>query len=267
MSVDYRLRRAIERNAVKPYFQPIIELASGAICAAEALVRWETGDGDVLLPERFVPAAEESSLIIDLDVHMVRSVATMARKLKDLGLALPLHVNVSSRIVSWHGFVRAVLQAIDVAGIDTSDLTMELTETSAIRDPSASVALSELATAGVELAMDDFGSAYSSIARLRVLPVTTVKLDRTLVLAVTGELSAAQRVGPASRSIQAGAATLAGILRMVRELGVQTIVEGVETAEVRDLVKTFGANKAQGYFFARPAPFDDLVALLRQAGR
>jgi diguanylate cyclase (GGDEF)-like protein/PAS domain S-box-containing protein len=267
MSVDYRLRRAIERNAVKPYFQPIIDLDTGAICAAEALVRWETADGEVLLPERFVPAAEESSLIIDLDVHMVRSVANAARKLKDLGLGLPLHVNVSSRIVSWHGFVRAVLQAIDVAGIETSDLTMELTETAAIRDPSASVALSELASAGVKLAMDDFGSAYSSIARLRALPVTIVKLDRTMVLAVTGELPAAQRIGPVSSSIHAGTVALAGVLRLGRELGVQTIVEGVETADVRDLVKTFGANKAQGYFFARPAPFDDLVALLRQAGR
>jgi diguanylate cyclase (GGDEF)-like protein/PAS domain S-box-containing protein len=267
MSVDYRLRRAIERNAVKPYFQPIIDLATGAICSAEALVRWETADGEVLLPERFVPAAEESSLIIDLDVHMVRSVANTARKLKDLGLDLPLHVNVSSRIVSWHGFVRVVLQAIDVAGIEASDLTMELTETAAIRDPSASVALSELASAGVKLAMDDFGSAYSSLARLRALPVTIVKLDRTMVLAATGELPAAQRIGPVSRSVQAGTVALAGVLRLGRELGVQTIVEGVETAVVRDLITTFGANKAQGYFFARPAPFDDLVGLLRQARR
>ncbi len=98
MSVDHRLRRAIERGAVKPYFQPIIDLATGETCALEALARWESRD-ELLEPARFVPIAEESSLIIDLDVHMIRQVCEAARQLRDRGRRLPLHVNVSARIV------------------------------------------------------------------------------------------------------------------------------------------------------------------------
>ena len=261
MSIDHRLRRAIQVGAVKPYFQPIIDLQSGEVCALEALARWEARDG-LLEPALFVPIAEESSLIIDLDVYMLRHVCQAARQLAELGRRLPVHVNVSARIVSWHGFVRAVLQAIDEAGMQPSELTIELTETAAVRDPAAGPALLELASSGVTLAMDDFGSAYSSIARMRALPVSVIKVDRALVLAATGELSPADRLGPASSTPEAGAAMLAGVLRIGRQLGVKTIVEGVERADVRDLVAMFGADMAQGYFFGRPAPLAAVVETL-----
>lgn len=266
MSVDHRLRRAIQRGAVKPHFQPIIDLASGEICAIEALARWESR-GELLEPARFVPIAEESSLIIDLDVHMIRQVCQAAQRLHELGRPLPVHVNVSTRIVAWHGFVRAVLQALDESGIEPSRLTLELTESAAMQDPAAGLALLELAKTGVTLAMDDFGSAYSSVARLRALPCSVIKIDRALVLAATGELPVPERIGPASITTQAGAATLAGVLRLGRELGVKTIVEGVERAEVRDLVAMLGADMAQGYFFSRPAPFDTVVEHVSAPGR
>jgi diguanylate cyclase (GGDEF)-like protein len=255
MSVGHRLRRAIERGAVKPHFQPIIDLASGEVCALEGLARWESR-GELLEPARFVPIAEESSLIIDLDVHMIRQVCDAARRLREMGRRLHVHANVSARIVAWHGFVRAVLQAVDEAGIEPSDLTLELTETAALRDPAAGLALLELVRNGVTLAMDDFGSEYSSIARLRALPCSVMKIDRALVLAATGELPVPERIGPASITPQAGAATLAGVLQIGRQLGVKTIVEGVERAEVRDLLAMFGADMAQGFFFGRPAPFE-----------
>jgi diguanylate cyclase (GGDEF)-like protein len=264
MSVDHRLRRAIQRDAVKPYFQPIIDLASGEICALEALARWETRD-EVLEPARFVPIAEESSLIIDLDVHMIRRVCELARQLGERGWRLPVHVNVSARIVGWHGFVRAVLQALDESGLQPSELTLELTETAALGDPTAGLALLELAHSGVTLAMDDFGSAYSSIARMRALPTSVIKIDRALVLAATGELPLSERLGPASSTPEAGARMLAGVLQIGRQLGVRTIVEGVERADVRDLVAMFGADMAQGYFFGHPEPFDAVVERLSVA--
>jgi predicted signal transduction protein with EAL and GGDEF domain len=265
MSVDHRLRRGIERGAIKPHFQPIIHLASGEVCALEGLARWETR-GELLEPARFVPIAEESSLIIDLDVHMIRQVCDAARQLRELGRRLPVHVNISPRLVGWHGFVRAVLQAVDESGIEPSELTLELTETAAMQDPAAGLGLLELAHHGVTLAMDDFGSAYSSIARLRALPCSVIKIDRALVLATTGELPVPERIGPASITPQAGAATLAGVLRLGRQLGVTTIVEGVERAEVRDLVAMFGADMAQGFFFARPAPFNEVIERLGDPG-
>ncbi len=265
-SVDHRLRRAIERGHIKPHFQSIVDLTTGEVRAVEALARWES-DGELLLPARFVPIAEESSLIIDLDMHMIRRGCETARKLLDLGHRVPVHVNVSGRIVSWHGFVGVVLQALDAAGIEPHDLSLELTENAAITGSSASVALLELRDAGVTIAMDDFGSAYSSVARLRTLPVTLVKIDRAMVLAATGELPPGERIGPASRTPEAGAMLLAGVMRLAGQLGLRTIVEGVESREVRDLVQTTGADMAQGYFFGRPAPFDDLVETLKQTGR
>ncbi len=264
MSVDHRLRRAIERGAVKPYFQPIIDLQTREICAVEALARWEAR-GELLEPARFVPIAEESSLIIDLDVHMLRQVCDAARQLRDLGRRLPVHANVSARLVSWHGFVRAVLQAVDDSGIEPSDLTLELTETAGIRDPAAGIGLLELVKNGVTLAMDDFGSAYSSVARLRALPASVIKIDRALVQAATGELPMTERIGPASITPEAGTATLAGVLQIGRRLGVKTIVEGVERADIGDLVAMFGADMAQGYYFGRPVPFEAIVQQLAEA--
>jgi diguanylate cyclase (GGDEF)-like protein len=265
-SVDHRLRRAIQRGAIKPYFQPIVDLARGQVCAFEALARWETRAGELLEPARFVPIAEESSLIIDLDVHMIRQVCAAARRLRELGRRLPLHVNVSARIVSWHGFVRAVLQALDEEGVEPSELTLELTESAGARDPAAGLALLELARHGVTLAMDDFGSAYSSIARLRAIPASVIKIDRALVQAATGELPLAERIGPASCTPEAGAATLAGVLSLGRQLDVRTIVEGVEHAQAREIVATLGADMAQGYLFGRPAPFEVVVAALPAPG-
>jgi len=265
-SVDHRLRRAIEGGHIKPHFQPIVDLATGEIRRVEALARWES-DGELLLPARFVPVAEESSLIIDLDMHMIRQVCETASRLHDLGHRMPVHVNVSGRIVSWHGFVGVVLQALGAAGIEPHDLSLELTESAAITSSSASVALLELRDAGVTIAMDDFGSAYSAVARLRTLPVTLLKIDRAMVLAATGELPPGERIGPASSTPEAGAMLLAGVMRLAGQLGLRTIVEGVESAEVRDLVQATGADMAQGYFFGRPAPFDDLVETLRQAAR
>ncbi len=264
MSVDHRLRRAIERGAVKPHFQPIIDLQTREICAVEALARWEAR-GELLEPARFVPIAEESSLIIDLDVHMIRQVCDAARQLRDLGRRLPVHANVSARLVSWHGFVRAVLQAVDESGIEPSDLTLELTETAGMRDPAAGIGLLELVKNGVTLAMDDFGSAYSSVARLRALPASIIKIDRALVQAATGELPMPERIGPASITPEAGTATLAGVLQIGRRLGVKTIVEGIERADIGDLVAMFGADMAQGYYFGRPVPFDAIVQQLSEA--
>jgi EAL domain-containing protein (putative c-di-GMP-specific phosphodiesterase class I) len=192
-------------------------------------------------------------------------VCESARRLGELGWNLPLHVNVSARIVGWHGFVRAVLQAVDESGLQPSNLTLEVTETAALRDPTAGLGLLELAESGVTLAMDDFGSAYSSIARMRALPTSVIKIDRALVLAATGELPLPERLGPASSTPEAGARMLAGVLRIGRQLGVKTIVEGVERADVRDLVAMFGADMAQGYFFGYPEPFDAAVERLSVA--
>ena len=261
-SVDYRLRRAIEQDEVIAYYQPIVELPSGRMVAAEALVRWQLESGEVLGAGEVVPPAEESSLILDLDVHMLRLVCAQARAWRDQGRELKTHVNVSSRLVRWRGFQRAVLQAIDEAGIEPSDLVLELTETNEALVDDGVDALLELRQLGIELTLDDFGAGYSSLARLRMVPVSSVKLDRQLLLAAAGEMPPEMRVGPASATPEAGQAVVSALLRLGDTVGVEVVVEGVETAEVRDLMVQLGATGAQGYFFGRPQPPEKFLAEL-----
>ena len=264
MSVDYRLRNAIANQEIVPYYQPLVDLSTGAVFAVEALVRWQLADGEVLGAGEVVPAAEESSLIVDLDVHMLRTVCAQARRWREQRRNLQTHINISSRMVRWPGFARAVLQAIDEAAIQPRDIVLELTETSSLLDDSAIAGLLQLVESGVALALDDFGAGYASLERLRTLPISIVKLDRLLLLAATGELPESQRMGPASRTAVGGRTILGGLIAMGNILNLSNVVEGVETEHVRDLVVELGAKQAQGYFFGRPAPVEEFERALDQ---
>ncbi len=267
LSVDYRLRHAIDAGELVAHYQPIIDLRTGQVCAAEALVRWEQEDGSVLGAGEVVPAAEESSLIVDLDVHMINLVCAQARAWREQGRALRLHVNVSARMVRWSGFTRSILQAIVAAGIQPGDIVVELTETSREIEGQGVRQLIELAQAGVSLALDDFGAGHSSLARLRTIPISTIKLDRHLVLAAAGELPESERRGPASCTDCAGRTVLSGLLEMGRALNVAVVVEGVESEPMRELVLELGAPLAQGYLFGRPVPARQFGADLELTAR
>jgi diguanylate cyclase (GGDEF)-like protein len=266
LSVDYRLRKAIESGDILPHYQPIVDLPSGSVSGVEALVRWQLEDGSVLAAGAVVPAAEESSLIIDLDIHMLSQVCAQAREWRDQGRGLAVHVNVSARMVRWAGFTRSVLHAISQAGLQPQDIVLELTETNSAITELGAKALVELRDAGVHLALDDFGAGFASLERLRLAPVSIVKLDRLLLLAATGDLPEAERLGPASVTAEAGRIVLAGLIRMAGVLGVSNIVEGVETPAMRDLLVELGAPSAQGYLFGRPAPATEFIAAI-DAGR
>jgi diguanylate cyclase (GGDEF)-like protein len=174
LSVYYRLRNAIESGEILPHYQPIVELPGGSVSAVEALVRWQLEDGSVLGAGAVVPAAEESSLIIDLDIHMLRQVCEQARVWRDQGRELAVHVNVSARMVRWAGFTRSALHAISEAGLHPRDIVLELTETNRAINERGVRALVELRDAGVQLALDDFGAGFASLERLRLAPVSIV---------------------------------------------------------------------------------------------
>ncbi len=266
LSVDYRLRNAIENGDILPHYQPIVDLPSGSVRAVEALVRWQLEDGSVLAAGAVVPAAEESSLIIDLDIHMLRQVCEQAREWREQGRGLTVHVNVSARMVRWAGFTRSVLHALSQAGLQPQDIVLELTETNSAINERGVKALVELRDAGVRLALDDFGAGFASLERLRLAPVSIVKLDRLLLLAATGDLPQDERLGPASATPEAGRVVLGGLINMGKVLGASIIVEGVETPAMRDLLLELRAPSAQGYLFGRPAAAADFIAAL-EAGR
>lgn len=251
LSLDFRLHRAIERGEIVPHYQPIVDLASGAVCAVEALARWDGAEYGLLGADEFIPVAEESAMIVELDTHMFRLSCAQLGAWQRSGRRLRMHVNLSARQLCAPGFLVLVETALAENGIAPGDVVLELTETTAMRSSQVSAyALRSLHDTGVLLAIDDFGAGYSSLARLATLPVAVLKVDRQFLEAATAGSSAG------------ATSVLDAVLRLGRSLGLMTVVEGVETPAGRELATELAADTAQGFFFGQPVPAVELERLL-----
>jgi EAL domain-containing protein (putative c-di-GMP-specific phosphodiesterase class I) len=236
------LRRALERDELYLEYQPIVHLATGAIRGVEALARWRHPVHGLIGPSDFIPVAEETGLIVPIGARVLeeacRQVATwQASLVGDRRIALS--VNVSSRELREADFVASVLRVVAATGFDPAQLVLEVTETSLIDDLSeARRRLEQLREAGVRVAVDDFGSGYSSLGYLRRLPLDAVKIDRMFVAGL-------------SASVQGRELALA-VVRLVDTLDLPTIAEGIETAEELEYVRSLGVDYGQGYCFSHP---------------
>ena len=246
------LREAIGAGALTAAFQPIVELATGRVVKAEALARWTHPARGPISPGVFIPLAEEMGLVDDLGALMLRLGCAQLRAWQDAagaGEAVGVTVNVSGRQIDRGTVVSAVRAALAESGADASGLTLELTESVAMRQPERVLdVLSELAAMGVELAIDDFGTGYSSLAYLHRFPVHVLKVDKSFVDGLGGEDDA-----PARTLVRT-------IVSVAASLGLRTVAEGVETAAQRDALLSLGCELAQGYLFGRPGPGDAVVA-------
>ena len=252
--VKQSLRGAIERGEFELYYQPIVQLHTGRVLGAEALVRWNHPLFGIQTPESFIPIAEESGLIGPLGEWILRDALRAARRCRAAELPLPqISVNVSGVQIADPAFLQTVKDALADSGVDPRMLELELTETVLIEQTGGtSHALCALRQLGVRVAIDDFGAGYSSLQYLRHLPVDKLKLDRSFI-----------------RHLRPGApgdvAILKAIVSMARGLGVDLVIEGVETPFQRDLLTSIGCEIAQGYLFSRPKPLADLMRLLSEA--
>jgi diguanylate cyclase (GGDEF)-like protein/PAS domain S-box-containing protein len=236
------LRRALERSELHLEYQPIVHLPTGAIRGVEALARWRHPVHGAIGPADFIPVAEETGLIVPIGAWVLeeacRQVATWQAPLAG-DRRIALSVNVSSRELREADFVASVLRVVAATGFDPAQLVLEVTETSLIDDLSeARRRLEQLREAGVRVAVDDFGSGYSSLGYLRRLPLDAVKIDRMFVAG----LSASEQ----------GRELALAVVRLVDTLDLPTIAEGIETAEELEYVRSLGVDYGQGYCFSHP---------------
>ncbi len=234
------LTHAIERGQLVVFYQPVFDIATGAVLSTEALVRWRHPTLGLIVPDRFIPMAEESGLIDSIGEWVISTVCGQIRRWCDGGIPdVRVSVNVSARQLDRGGLLGYIRAAIAASGIAPSSLEIEVTETSIMRDVyAAKIILQELRALGVRVAIDDFGAGYTSLAFLRDMPIDDLKIDRSFVHGVA-------RGG-------FDGAVVRSVVMLAHELGVRTIAEGVEDADQIVALRELQCDAVQGYLFASP---------------
>jgi EAL domain-containing protein (putative c-di-GMP-specific phosphodiesterase class I) len=247
------LEAAIRKQELRLAYQPIVDLTTGSILGFEALVRWEHTLRGWLSPALFVPFAEETGLINDIGRWVLQEAVRQCGEWKRLhGDALDpfkVTVNLSAKQLEEPGLTNDVRKALESQDVDPSLIVLEITETAMMRtEPER---LQELRDLGIRLAIDDFGTGYSSLASLHKLPVDVLKIDRLFVTAITDEKDNSSPF-------------VSTIVSLGNALGMQIIVEGIETMEQLDRIRELGCNSAQGFYFSKPLRPKDAGKVLRR---
>jgi diguanylate cyclase (GGDEF)-like protein len=241
-SIETELRRALDKDQLKLFYQPLINLKSGEVAGFEALARWSHEDRGEISPSEFIPVAEESGLILQLGRWaMDKAAQTVADWDRQAGEPLPVYVgvNLSAIQVARDNIAEVVESALRSSGLKGERLTLELTESSIVQDPGRAMRVFEaLKALDATVAMDDFGTGYSSLAYLQRLPIDVLKIDKSFV---TGMMRDPDAV-----------AIVRAVLSLADALGMSTTAEGIETVELATTLATLGCASGQGYYFARP---------------
>jgi diguanylate cyclase (GGDEF)-like protein/PAS domain S-box-containing protein len=249
--LENRLWQALEQNEFELYLQPQVELATQRIIGAEALLRWHHPELGMVGPDRFIPIAEESGLILPLGDWVLQRACAMLASWRTPELAhLRLAVNLSARQCHGPGLLPQLDRLLQAHGIEPALLELEITESAAMQDPERSRALLvELRSRGIKVAIDDFGTGYSSLSYLKLFEIDRIKIDRGFVKDIESDPNDAVIV----------AATIA----LAHSLGLAVVAEGVETEAQRDFLRAKQCDEAQGYLFARPMPVAQFEAMVR----
>ncbi len=250
LALETELNRAVENDEFELVYQPSIDLRHGRVTSAEALLRWRHPRLGTLAPGHFIAIAEQTGLIVPIGEWALGEACRFARRWRDAGGAGVVNVNVSARQFEKRGFVDTVLAAIDQAGIEPSQLWLEVTETLIMRSPETTTAtLAALRLRGVRSTIDDFGTGYSSLAYLKRYPIAGLKIDRAFVK----DLGTEYETGDGDRAI------IATIVALGAALGLSIVAEGAETREQIDILRELGCDDVQGFYFARPMPAEALL--------
>ncbi len=238
--LENNLYRAIENSEFLLYYQPQIDINSGKIVALEALVRWEHPDRGLMGPDRFIPLAEETGLICQIDEWVLRNACLQNREWQLMGLPpMRVAVNLSARQFQQHNTVQTIAKILSETGIDPEYLEIEITETIAMTDVKFTVSvLQQLQEMGIRISLDDFGTGYSSLWSLKHLPLNNLKIDRSFVADLMNGAS--------------GAAIVKVAIALGQGLNLEVIAEGVETLEQLEFLHSLKCDMAQGYFFSKP---------------
>jgi diguanylate cyclase (GGDEF)-like protein/PAS domain S-box-containing protein len=256
VAIESDLRQALERRQLRVMYQPIIYLPTEELAGFEALVRWEHPKLGMLNPADFVPVAEESDLIVKLGSYVlsqaVQDAARWQKELPRLDNPLFVSVNVSSRQLFRQDLIQEIRHILGKQIVPVGCLRLEVTESLVMENPEQATEILEwLRAAGALLALDDFGSGYSSLAYLQRFPFDTIKIDKELVQASSGDVA-----GP-------GAAIVRSIVALSHELGKKVVAEGVEHADDVGFLRSLGAEYAQGFYYGEAMPDKEVTGLLR----
>jgi diguanylate cyclase (GGDEF)-like protein/PAS domain S-box-containing protein len=254
IGLEARLHLAVGREQLRVYFQPQVDIASGRIVGAEALVRWLDPDEGLISPVRFIPVAEATGLINEIGLWVLRQTCLQGQRWIAAGQApLTLAVNLSPRQFAQRDLCEQIERTLAETGFPVDRLELELTESGLMEcGDSAVEVLHRLRALGVRLAIDDFGTGYSSLAYLKNFPLDVLKIDRSFVKDIPFQ--------------QDDMAIAAAIVTMGHTLGFRVLAEGVETEAQLAFLKGLGCDQYQGYLCSRPVPADDFAQLLVPAG-
>jgi diguanylate cyclase (GGDEF)-like protein len=251
LQLDAALRIGLENHEFLPYYQPIVDLGSGALVGFEALIRWQRAGGRIVSPAVFVPTLEESGLIVPVGRQFVEDVCAQLRAWREQSPEsrhLWVNVNFASSQFAEPDVLGTLMAAIDKAGLGPDDIVVEITESAAIGDiDRAAETLRQFRAAGLRVVLDDFGTGYSSLSWLHELPIAGIKLDRSFI--------AGERCHPA---------ILAAVVSLAAQLGLTVTAEGIETNAQHAQLRELGCGYAQGDRFARPLDAEAAGALIRR---
>jgi diguanylate cyclase (GGDEF)-like protein len=248
------LRTAPRTDAIEVWYQPVADVATGSVIGCEALLRWNHSLHGIIPPEEFIPLAEQSGMISELTWWVLDLALRQARQWHDQGWSLGVSVNIAARTLLEVDLLDRLTRMVADAGVEAQWLTLELTESSIMSDPTRSgKVLAALGDFGVRLAIDDFGTGYSSLTRLKQLPIHVVKIDKSFVMSMS--------VDEGDRAI------VRSTIDLARNLGHTVVAEGVEDRITWDQLAALGCDWAQGFYLARPMTAQTFDVWLRQRGR
>lgn len=252
LHIEARLQRALQRDEFRLHYQPQFDSASGRIVGLEALLRWEVDGGEILPAADFIPLAEETGLIVPIGEWVLATAMSQLAAFTRMGLApLRMSVNVSTRQFHQQDIAAQVERLLERTGCDPRALTLEITETLLMESPgTAADAMARLSQMGVQLAIDDFCTGYSSLANLKRFPIHGLKVDRSFIADIAADDDAA--------------AIVHAVIALAASLKLDVVAVGVETAAQQDFLEAHGCHRMQGYRFGKPVPSAEIERLLRR---
>lgn len=255
LSVEYGLRRALDGGELVPYFQPLVDCASGEITGMEAFVRWRHPEFGIISAANFVPVAEETGIIVSIDKWMLKAACEQIKRWREMGYSdLKISVNLSARQFREKSLPWIISEILEEAGLEPPNLCLEVAETNVMQNVDNTVALFRaLKDRGIQLSIDDFGTGHSSLNCLKRIPLDILKVDRSFVKGIPNNRD--------NRAVTTAAVALAHCL------GLKVVVEGIENADQSNFLSSLKCDEMQGFYFSRPLNAKTVTALLESGTR